>query len=81
MYPNLKFVSAEYGLLERQINDVLFNLPNQQGSGTFIWEPRRNGGGNTDAAGRSHALFSNNGTAAADLALYDLMKVAYASRL
>ena len=81
MYPNLKFVSAEYGLLERQINDVLFNLPNQQGSGTFIWEPTRNGGGNADAAGRSHALFSNNGVATADLALYDLMKVAYANRL
>jgi arabinogalactan endo-1,4-beta-galactosidase len=79
-YPNLKFVAAEYGPLQREINDVLFNLPNQQGVGTFNWEPATQGDWNT-----GHALFLRSGnnayTAQPDLALYDLMKIAYAARL
>src|SRR3978361_1526590 len=78
-YPKLKFVAAEYGPLQREINDVLFNLPNQKGEGTFNWEPDTQGDWNT-----GHALFvrSGNGyTAQPDLALYDLMKTAYAGRL
>ncbi|HMJ50880.1 MAG TPA: glycosyl hydrolase 53 family protein [Polyangiaceae bacterium] len=79
MFPNLRFVIAEYGPEQRAANDVVFNLPNQQGIGTFNWEPTHGGAWNTD-----HALFSVSGkayTATADLALYDLMKTAYASRL
>jgi arabinogalactan endo-1,4-beta-galactosidase len=74
-FPNLKFVSAEYGPEERAINDVLFNLPNQQGIGTFYWEATHSG---ADNAG--HLLFANR-VAQPDLLLYDLMKTAYASRL
>jgi arabinogalactan endo-1,4-beta-galactosidase len=79
MFPNLKFVIAEYGPEQRAANDIMFNLPNQQGIGTFNWEPTRAGAWNTD-----HALFrvsSKAYTSTADLALYDLMKTAYASRL
>jgi len=78
-FPKLRFVAAEYGPMQREINDVLFGLPNMQGAGTFNWEPAKEGDWNT-----GHVLFSasgNNYTATADLALYDAMKTAYASRL
>jgi len=74
-FPTLKFVSAEYGAEERAINDVLFNLPNQQGIGTFYWEATHSG---ADNAG--HLLFDNR-MAQPDLLLYDDMKTAYAARL
>ncbi|MEO7036831.1 MAG: glycosyl hydrolase 53 family protein [Polyangiaceae bacterium] len=88
-YPELKFFAAEYGPLERQINDVLFALPNQQGLGTFAWEPTTQGDWNasqpSDPTGTpSHALVQRMGntyTALPDLALYDPMKAAYAPRL
>ena len=88
-YPKLRFFAAEYGPMEREINDVLFNLPNQQGLGTFNWEPTTQGDWNavqpSDPSGTtSHALFTRSGntyTTRPDLALYDLMKTAYASRL
>jgi arabinogalactan endo-1,4-beta-galactosidase len=88
-YPNVRFFAAEYGPLQRQINDVLFNLPNNQGMGTFDWEPTSRGTWNaaqpTDPAGTTtHALFQRSGntyTALPDLALYTLMKAAYAARL
>jgi arabinogalactan endo-1,4-beta-galactosidase len=49
MFPNLKFIMAEYNAdpadqtdnEPRQINDIIFNLPNHQGLGTFFWEPTR----------------------------------------
>jgi arabinogalactan endo-1,4-beta-galactosidase len=78
-YPNIQFIAAEYGPMERQINDVVFGLPNNQGAGTFDWEPSEQGAWNT-----GHALFTNAGnkyTTTADMALFDLMKTAYASRL
>ncbi len=78
-FPTLQFVAAEYGPLQREINDVVFGLPGNRGLGTFNWEPSQNGDWNT-----GHALFNAAGnayTATADLALYDAMKVAFASRL
>jgi arabinogalactan endo-1,4-beta-galactosidase len=78
-FPTLKFVIAEYGPEQRAANDVMFNMANQQGLGTFNWEPTHSGAWNT-----GHVLFNasgNNYTATADLSLYDLMKTAYASRL
>jgi arabinogalactan endo-1,4-beta-galactosidase len=78
-FPTLALVAAEYGPMERQINDVVFGLANRRGIGTFDWEPTQQGAWNT-----GHALFTNVGnayTATADLALFDLMKTAYASRL
>jgi len=78
-FPKLRFVAAEYGPMQREINDVLFGLPGKQGAGTFNWEPTQQGDWNT-----GHVLFTASGntfTATADLALYDAMKTAYASRL
>jgi len=78
-FPKLRFVAAEYGPMQREINDVLFGLPGTQGGGTFNWEPTQPGDWNT-----GHTLFTaagNNYTATADLSLYDAMKTAYASRL
>ena len=78
-YPSLKFVAAEYGPMQREINDVVFGLANQQGIGTFNWEPTEQGDWNT-----GHSLFTTSGntnTATADLSLYDAMKTAYATRL
>ncbi len=78
-YPNLKILAAEYGPMQREINDVVFGLPNKQGLGTFNWEPEKGGDWNT-----GHILFywdKDTFTAQPDLALYDEMKTAYASRL
>jgi arabinogalactan endo-1,4-beta-galactosidase len=75
MFPTLKFMSAEYGPEQRALNDIVFNLPNQQGIGTFYWEATHSG---ADNAG--HLLF-NGRAAQPDLLLYDQMKTAYASRL
>jgi arabinogalactan endo-1,4-beta-galactosidase len=78
-YPNLKILAAEYGPMQREINDVVFGLPNKQGLGTFNWEPEKGGDWNKD-----HILFywdNDKFTAQPDLALYDDMKTAYASRL
>jgi arabinogalactan endo-1,4-beta-galactosidase len=88
-YPNIRFFAAEYGPMERQINDVVFGLPNNQGLGTFDWEPTSQGSWNNKqpsdpATTTTHALWSRSGsnyTALPDLALYPPMKTAYASRL
>jgi arabinogalactan endo-1,4-beta-galactosidase len=78
-FPNVKLFAAEYGPMEREINDVVFGLANQQGIGTFNWEPTTQGDWNT-----GHDLLRRSGanyTAQPDLALYDQMKIDYASRL
>src|SRR6266700_2612332 len=88
-YPTIRFFAAEYGPLHRQINDVVFNLPNNQGMGTFNWEPTSRGTWNaaqpTDPTGTTtHALFQRNGntyTTLPDLALYTTMMADSASRL
>jgi arabinogalactan endo-1,4-beta-galactosidase len=79
VYPDLKIMAAEYGPMQREINDVVFGIPNNQGIGTFNWEPERGGDWNT-----GHTLFNWSGntfTAQPDLALYDQMKIDYAGRL
>ncbi len=82
-YPNLKFVMAEYNSDPadptdtelRQINDVMFGLPNRQGMGTFFWEPTRN----INSANRG--IFTLSGTVYSPIpdciGQYDQMKVAY----
>jgi arabinogalactan endo-1,4-beta-galactosidase len=78
-FPDLKLMAAEYGPMQREINDVVFGIANQQGIGTFNWEPDTSGDWNT-----GHVLFTrtaNGYTAQPDLALYDQMKIDYASRL
>jgi len=78
-FPGLKLMAAEYGPLQREVNDVVFGLAGQQGLGAFNWEPTHQGAWNS-----GHALFAASGNqhvATADLSLYDAMKIAYAGRL
>jgi arabinogalactan endo-1,4-beta-galactosidase len=78
-YPSIKFFAAEYGPMQREINDVVYGLPGGQGIGTFNWEPTTQGDWNTghDLLRRSETTY----TSQPDLALYDQMKVDYTSRL
>jgi arabinogalactan endo-1,4-beta-galactosidase len=69
-FPSLKFMIAEYSTSQRAANDVIFNLPNQQGIGTFNWQP-------TDLWTRSGSTY----TAQTDMSIYDMMATAYAARL
>ena len=69
-FPNLKFMIAEYSGSQRAANDVMFNLPNQQGIGTFNWQP-------TNLWTRS----GSNYTASSTMSIYDQMTIDYASRL
>ncbi|MBN2575075.1 MAG: glycosyl hydrolase 53 family protein, partial [Deltaproteobacteria bacterium] len=78
-YPDLKLIAAEYGPMQREINDVVFGVPGNRGIGTFNWEPEKEDFWNT-----GHALFTWSGntfTPQPDLRLYDQMKIDYASRL
>jgi arabinogalactan endo-1,4-beta-galactosidase len=38
-YPDISFIIAEYSQAKRAANDIMFNLPDGRGLGTFIWEP------------------------------------------
>jgi arabinogalactan endo-1,4-beta-galactosidase len=79
MFPNMKFMIAEYGPEQRAANDIIWNLPNNRGIGTFNWEPTTQGAWNT-----GHNLFVRSGSTyntTADIAIYDQMKIDYASRL
>jgi arabinogalactan endo-1,4-beta-galactosidase len=40
-YPNLDFLIAEYSQEKRAANDIMWNLPDGRGLGTFVWEPTR----------------------------------------
>ena len=79
MFPNMKFMIAEYGPEQKAANDMIFGLPSNRGVGTFNWEPTTQGAWNT-----GHDLLRRSGTsytAQPDMALYDQMKIDYASRL
>ena len=69
-FPTVKLMISEYSTQQRAANDIIFQLPIQQGIGTFNWQP-------TDLWTRSGA----NYTAQADMSIYDQMKTDYASRL
>jgi arabinogalactan endo-1,4-beta-galactosidase len=82
-FPNLKFVMAEYnadpnGQTDnelRQANDIVFNLPNHQGQGTFFWEPTR------QPNAQNPGIFTVSGNVytaiPACINQYDQMKTAY----
>jgi len=40
-YPQFGLMAAEYSYNKRPLNDIVHNLPDQRGIGTFIWEPTR----------------------------------------
>jgi len=80
MFPNMKFIIAEYGPEQKAANDMIFNLPNNRGMGTFNWEPTTRGAWNDP----NHDLFRLSGstyTTQPDISIYDQMKIDYASRL
>jgi arabinogalactan endo-1,4-beta-galactosidase len=59
-FPTLKLFIAEYSDNQKPANDIIFNLPNNLGVGTFCFTPN---------------------TSASTMAIYDQMKIDYASRL
>ncbi|HSY23212.1 MAG TPA: glycosyl hydrolase 53 family protein [Polyangiaceae bacterium] len=79
-FPTLKFVMAEYNADTsdntelREANDIIFQLPNHQGLGTFFWEP-------TESGAWGPGLFTTSGnkvtTIPASIDQYDQMKTAY----
>ena len=79
-FPNLKFAIAQYNADPnasgeiRIANDMIFNLPNRQGLGTFFWEP-------TESGIWGPGLFTANGnrysTVPASMDQFDQMKTAY----
>jgi arabinogalactan endo-1,4-beta-galactosidase len=38
-YPDLDFLIAEYSHEKRAANDIIYDLPDGRGLGTFVWEP------------------------------------------
>jgi arabinogalactan endo-1,4-beta-galactosidase len=42
-YPNLYFICAEVADQVRPASDIMHDLPDHRGLGTFIWEPTQNG--------------------------------------
>jgi arabinogalactan endo-1,4-beta-galactosidase len=75
--PHLPGIPPGLDWTMRAENDVMFNLPDGKGLGTFIWEPTQNG--------NEQALFSRDPATGANVAnqqmyLFDAMAKAYASR-
>jgi arabinogalactan endo-1,4-beta-galactosidase len=79
-FPNLQFAMAQYNADSvdpteiRQANDMIFQLPNHQGLGTFFWEPTESGVWGPGLFAASGNKFS---TISADIDQFDQMKVAY----
>ena len=69
-FPTVKFMIAEYSGAQRAANDVMYNMANYRGIGTFNWQPS--------------TLWTGSGTnysSGTDMPIYDQMKIDYASRL
>jgi arabinogalactan endo-1,4-beta-galactosidase len=52
-YPDLGLLVAEYSSRKRYVNDLVHDLPNGQGWGSYIWEPTRHQEAIFDRGGRS----------------------------
>jgi len=70
-FPELSFVIAEYNPQRRLLNDIMRELPDARGLGTFFWEP-------TQSGAWGQAMFTWQGNRliarAADFAEYDQMR-------
>jgi arabinogalactan endo-1,4-beta-galactosidase len=63
-YPNLRFNIVEIGDQVRSTYDIMHNLPDHRGTGTFVWEPTQNG--------NRQGLFDNRGAVIpAKMGVYD----------
>ncbi|MBN2036829.1 MAG: glycosyl hydrolase 53 family protein, partial [Chitinispirillaceae bacterium] len=70
-FPDIKIFAAEIGGFIREINDVIYNLPNEQGIGTYFWEATM-----SSSSWNTGALVTQSGTTyvpTSQLALYDQM--------
>jgi arabinogalactan endo-1,4-beta-galactosidase len=57
---------AEYAEVHEQVNDIVFNLPNEKGCGTFVWEPTR-----------WHETLFDNGKTSSRIDLYPKLSTRY----
>ena len=80
-FPNLKFIIAEYGPEQRAANDIIFNLPNQRGLGHLQLGADHAGRLLEQPGTRPLPRSGTTYTTQPDMALYDQMKIDYASRL
>lgn len=58
---------VEYSDFKREVNDIVFNLPDDMGKGTAIWEP----------LGWRSGLFDREGNVTDRIAVYDELKAKY----
>lgn len=76
-YPNLHFAVAEYNDQGRLLNDIMHELPNGRGLGTFFWEPTQSGSWGS-------AIFTQQGNSfranASDFAVLDQILADYPLR-
>lgn len=67
-YPQLSFAIVEYNPQARLLNDIMREVPNGRGLGTFFWEP-------TESGYWGNAIFTQQGNSyranASDFAVYD----------
>jgi arabinogalactan endo-1,4-beta-galactosidase len=70
-FPDLSFAIAEYNPQRRLLNDIMRELPDGRGVGTFFWEPTQSG-----SWGQAMFTFQGNRVLAipADFAEYDQMR-------
>lgn len=55
---NKNVIVVEYSQLKKEVNDIVFNLPDQKGKGTFIWEPLNTWEAVFDKGGKSNPYIS-----------------------
>jgi arabinogalactan endo-1,4-beta-galactosidase len=73
-FPELSFAIAEYNPQRRLLNDIMHELPDGRGLGTFFWEPTQSGEWGASMFTRQGNRFVAN---AADFAEYDQMRADY----
>jgi beta-galactosidase len=55
---NKDVIVVEYSQLKKEVNDAAFNVPENRGKGTFIWEPLSWGETVVDKSGNSNELLN-----------------------
>lgn len=73
-FPDLAFAIAEYNPERRLLNDIMRELPEGRGVGTFFWEPTQSGEWGASMFTRQGNRFSAN---ADDFVEYDQMKAEF----
>jgi arabinogalactan endo-1,4-beta-galactosidase len=73
-FPDLAFAIAEYNPQRRLLNDIMRELPDGRGLGTFFWEPTQSGAWGRSMFARQGNRFSANPD---DFAEYDRMRADY----